>query len=57
MEGHQLAQTMTYGDLGSENPAVIGPAYRRQADQVIDIQLEKAGVRRAYLRNAAVEVR
>jgi len=44
MEGHRLAQTVAHGDLGGENPAVIGPAYQQQADQVIDLQLEKAGV-------------
>lgn len=42
MEGHRLAQTVAYGDLGSE---VIDPAYQRQADPVIELQLEKAGVR------------
>jgi hypothetical protein len=25
MEGHRLAQTVAYGDLGGENPAVIAP--------------------------------
>jgi len=55
MEGHRLAQTVVYGDLGSENPAVIGPAYQGQADQVIELQLEKAGVRLAYLLDAALK--
>jgi hypothetical protein len=41
MEGHRLAQTVAYGDLGSENPAVIGPAYQREADPVIELQLER----------------
>ena len=40
---------MAYGDLGSQNPAVIGPEYERQAEPVIETQLEKAGVRLAYL--------
>jgi hypothetical protein len=31
MEGHRLAQTLAYGDLGTENPAVIAAAYQRQA--------------------------
>ena len=49
MEGHRLAQTVAYGDLSNENPALITPAYERQADNVIELQLEKAGVRLAYL--------
>jgi hypothetical protein len=32
MEGHALAQTVAYGDLGTENPAVISAEYERQAD-------------------------
>ena len=57
MEGHWLAQTVTCEDLGSENPAVIGPAYERQADPVVEVQLEKAVVRLAYLLNAALEMK
>jgi hypothetical protein len=52
MEGHRLAQTVAYGDLGSENPAPITPEYERQADLVVELQLEKAGVRLAYLLDA-----
>ncbi len=52
MEGHRLAQTVAYGDLGNENPAPINPAYEREADPVIELQLEKAGVRLAYLLDA-----
>jgi hypothetical protein len=44
-----------YGDLDSENPAPITPAYERQADPVIELQLEKAGVRLAHLLNAALK--
>jgi hypothetical protein len=44
LEGHRLAQTVAYGDLGSQNPAVVGPDYKRQAEPVIETQLEKAGV-------------
>ena len=53
MEGHRLAKTVAYGDLSTENPARITAAYEKQADSVIEIQLEKAGVRLAYLLNAA----
>ncbi|HEY6273763.1 MAG TPA: S1/P1 nuclease [Terriglobales bacterium] len=55
LEGHRLAQRVAYGDLGSENPASITPAYERQADPVIETQLEKAGVRLAYLLNDALK--
>jgi len=44
LEGHRLAQTVAYGDLGSGNPAPITPVYERQANPVIELQLEKAGV-------------
>ena len=39
MEGHRLAQTVAYGDLGSENPAVIGPAYQRQAYRALELSV------------------
>jgi len=54
MEGHRLAQTVAYGDLGGENPASITAAYERQADPVIELQLEKAGVRLAHILNEAL---
>jgi hypothetical protein len=44
-----MGQRVAYGDLGSQNPAPITPAYERKADPVIELQLEKAGVRLAYL--------
>lgn len=52
MEGHGLAQTVAYGDLANDNPSPITPEYKRQAEPVIEIQLEKAGIRLAYLLNA-----
>jgi hypothetical protein len=52
MEGHRLAETVAYGNLSNENPAPITPEYERQADAVIELQLEKAGVRLAYLLDA-----
>jgi hypothetical protein len=54
-EGHRLAQTVACGDLGSENPAPITAAYEREADPVIELQLEKAAVRLAYLLNTALK--
>jgi len=50
IEGHRLAQTVAYGDLGSQNPTPITPTY----EPVIELQLQKAGVRLAYLLNAAL---
>ena len=52
--GDRLAQTVAYGDLGSENTAPITAAYEHEADQVIELQLEKAGVRLAYFLNATL---
>ena len=52
MEGHRLAQTVAYGDLSSDNPAPITPEYERQPEPLIELQLEKAGVRLAYLLDA-----
>jgi len=49
MEGHRIAQTVAYRDLSNENPAPITAGYEQQADGVIELQLEKAGVRPAYL--------
>ena len=52
MEGHRLAHTVAYGDLRNQNPAPIASAYEQQADAVIELQLEKAGARLAYLLDA-----
>jgi hypothetical protein len=52
MEGHRLAQTVAYGDLSNKDPAPITLGYEQQADPVIELQLEKAGVRLAYLLDA-----
>jgi len=48
LQSHRLAQT-AYRRLGHKNPAVIDAAYERQADPVVDLQLERAGVRLAYV--------
>ena len=55
LEGHRLAQNVAYGELGSGNPVMITAAYERQADPVIETQLEKGGVRLAYLLNMALK--
>ena len=55
MEGHRLAQTVAYGDLGMGDPVAITAEYERQADPVIELQLERAGVRLAYLLNGTLK--
>jgi len=55
LEGHRLAQGVAYGDLGNGDPAMITAAYEHQAGPVIESQLEKAGVRLAYLLNMALK--
>jgi S1/P1 Nuclease len=49
LEGHRLAQSIAYGDLPAGDPAPITSAYQRQADTAIELQLERAAVRLAYL--------
>jgi hypothetical protein len=49
LEGHRLAQTVAYGDLGRDDPAIIAAEYEKQSDPVIETQLEKAGVRLAFV--------
>ena len=53
MEGHRLAQTVAYGDLGGGNPAPSTHAYERRVEPAIELQLEKSGVRLAYLLDTA----
>jgi hypothetical protein len=53
--GHRLAQTVAYGDLSSQDPAPITAADERQADPVIELQVEKAGVRLAYVLDRALQ--
>jgi hypothetical protein len=55
LEAHGLAQRAAYQGLGGAAPAVISPEYERQADQIIEIQLAKAGVRLAFLLNEALD--
>ena len=52
---HTLAVAVAYGDSGTQNPARTAAAYERQAAPVIELQLEKAGVRLAYLLDTALK--
>jgi hypothetical protein len=54
LEAHSLARTVAYQGLGNANPAVIPLEYERRADQVIETQLARAGVRLAFLLNEAL---
>jgi len=54
-EGHHLAQAVAYGDLGDESPAPITAAYEKQADPAIEVQLERAAVRLAWLLNLVLK--
>jgi hypothetical protein len=54
MEGHTLAQTAVYRNSETGSPASITASYEKQAEAVIEIQLEKAGVRLAHLLNEAL---
>jgi hypothetical protein len=51
LQSHRLARTVAYRDLGDERPPIIGPRYEREVDPVVELQLERAGVRLAYLLN------
>ncbi len=54
-EGHRLARSVAYGDFTNANPAPTTPAYEQQADPVIELQLEKAGVRLAFVLDKALQ--
>jgi hypothetical protein len=49
MQSHRLAQTVAYQDLGDERPPHTGRRYKREVDPVVELQLERAGVRLAYV--------
>ena len=47
-------QTVAYGDISINNPAIITSECERQADTVIELQLRKAGARLAYWLDASL---
>jgi nuclease S1 len=51
MESHRLAETVAYRPYWRLGPAVLDAAYDQRAEAVIEVQLEKAAVRLAYLLN------
>jgi hypothetical protein len=53
-QAHKLAQQMVYGKLpkaATGSPVVIDATYERQADKVIELQIERAGARLAWVLN------
>lgn len=54
IQGHRLAQKIAYGDLAGQNPAPITAVYEQQADPAIELQLERAGVRLAFVLNESL---
>jgi hypothetical protein len=53
-QAHKAAQKTVYGLLPKGTPVVIGTEYERQADLLIQAQLEKAAVRLAAMLNAVL---
>ena len=54
-EGHLLATSVAYAGLKSEIPAPITTPYEERAQMVVGIQLQKAGVRLAWVLNDALK--
>jgi hypothetical protein len=54
-EGHLLAISVAYGGLKGETPAPITIPYEERAQIVVGIQLQKAGVRLAWVLNEALK--
>ena len=54
LEAHKLAQSVAYGDLGKVRPAVVTHTYEQKADAIVELQLEKAGVRLAFVLDQAL---
>ena len=57
-EGHRVAVEHVYKDVPADgDPAKLDQAYADRAGPVIDLQLQKAGVRLAMVLNRALEER
>jgi len=54
-EAHALAEKVAYGELPAGVAPIIDARYERDAEQVIGLQLERAGVRLAAVLNAALD--
>ena len=51
LESHRLAQTVAYRRYWTSAPPVLDAAYDQRAEDAIEVQLERAAVRLAYLLN------
>lgn len=54
MEGHALAVRVAYGKLPRNSTPAMGDAYLQAAQPVVELQLEKAGIRLATILNQAL---
>ena len=50
-QSHKAAQKVVYGKLAAGAPAPVGAAYEKAADELIRLQIEKAGARLARVLN------
>jgi hypothetical protein len=55
LESHAVAVKVAYGALPSGNPFDLGAGYFQTAAPVVDLQLQKAGIRLALVLNEALE--
>jgi hypothetical protein len=55
LEGHKIAQQIAYGNLPGGPTPDLGQAYEDAAAPVVEVQLEKAGIRLASILNEALE--
>lgn len=53
-EAQAASRNIAYGNLSAGEPAVLGEEYARKASPVIELQLQRAGVRLAALLNATL---
>jgi hypothetical protein len=54
LESHALAQKVAYGALPSGNAVDFGTDYFQAASLAVDLQLQKAGIRLAFILNEAL---
>jgi hypothetical protein len=54
-EAHGIARAVAYGQLAKGDPAPITEDYRGQAEAAIELQLERAGVRLAWVLDRALK--
>ena len=55
LESHAVAQKVVYGALPRRESLDLGPDYLQVAAQAVDLQLQKAGIRLAFVLNEALQ--